>query len=277
MNILQRRLDFAKHKEAPKPIQSNSVILPQAIYLYGVDYMSTLDIKSYFERFATNKDALEVSWINDSSCKVVFESEAQAKKAYVDSSLTTLEAGKHSVQVGQAVVDGKSGDIDPRNFDALLGWKEALSFQLRTTGHWQKLWIRAATDLDVKSEETRGADSRYYQLQQKKKEKWMKANNLYNPNWKKDRADKVAGNQGFIKKAIQKQERLVGGFNKKARREDSDSSSEEEGEQIEPKEPTTAQDTVQKQENPEAGEVPKTTAGAGAEEEEMYEVDDDME
>lgn len=127
-------------------------------------------------------------------------------------------------------MDGKSGDVDPRNFDAHIGWKEALQYCSRTTGHFQKLWIRAATNLDVKSEETKGADSRYYQLQQKKKEKWLKANNLYNPGWKKDRQDKQAGNQGFIKKAIQKQERLVGGFNKRARREDSDSSSSEEEE-----------------------------------------------
>lgn len=97
LNILQRRLDFAKHKEAPKPILSDSVVIPEGILLYGVDYMSTLDIKTYFERFASNKDSLEVSWINDSSCKVIFESEANARKAYLDSSLTTLEAGKHSV------------------------------------------------------------------------------------------------------------------------------------------------------------------------------------
>ncbi len=41
-------------------------------------------------------------------------------------------------------------------------------------------------------------------MQKKKKEKWLKAQGLYNPNWKKDRADRDAGNQGFVKKAIQK-------------------------------------------------------------------------
>lgn len=100
LNILQRRFEFAKHKEAPKPILLEAEVLPNSILLYGVDYMSTFDIKSYFERFASTKDALEVKWINDSSCTVKFESEALAQKAYRDSSLTSLDAEKHAVQVG---------------------------------------------------------------------------------------------------------------------------------------------------------------------------------
>jgi Nuclear cap-binding protein subunit 3 len=102
--------------------------MPDQIYLYGVDYMSTFDIKTYFERFASDKEALVVGWINDSSCTVKFESADLAKKAYTDSSLSTLSGEKHSVQVGQAVVDGTKGEVDPRNFDPTLGWKEALGF-----------------------------------------------------------------------------------------------------------------------------------------------------
>jgi hypothetical protein len=88
---LKRRLEFAKHKEAPKPIEKDSQILLDSIYLYGVDYMSTFDIKSYFERFASDKEALVVNWLNDSSCLVKFESEEKAKQAYADSSLTSAK------------------------------------------------------------------------------------------------------------------------------------------------------------------------------------------
>ena len=76
---LQRKLDFARHKEAPKPIENDAVMNPDTLYLYGVDYMSTDDIKGYFDRFGENK---EVIWINDSSCRVKFESEEVALKAY---------------------------------------------------------------------------------------------------------------------------------------------------------------------------------------------------
>ncbi len=87
------------------------------------------------------------------------------------------------------MVDGSSGDVDDRNFDQNLGWKEALGFQLRNSGRWQKLWIRAGTDHDVKSESTKGSESRFYQLQQKKREKWLKMNGLYNPNKRKRREE----------------------------------------------------------------------------------------
>lgn len=74
MERLQRKLDFARHKEAPRPIEQGSTIMEDSIYFYGVDYMSTQDIKSYFERFASNIEALELTWLNDSSCKIKFES-----------------------------------------------------------------------------------------------------------------------------------------------------------------------------------------------------------
>jgi hypothetical protein len=86
---LKRKLEFARHKEPPKAIEQGSQILPDTIYLYGVDYMSTFDIKTYFERFASEKEALEVKWLNDSSCLVKFESEDFAKKAYSESALSS--------------------------------------------------------------------------------------------------------------------------------------------------------------------------------------------
>lgn len=126
--------------------------------------MSTRDIVAYFERYASNKEALVVAWINDSSCTVKFESEEQAKKAYKEQALSVSKEEEQSNQlhIGQAIVDGTSEEVDPRNFDQDLGWKEALGFQLTSSARWQKLWIRAATDRDVKDENTKGENSRFY-------------------------------------------------------------------------------------------------------------------
>jgi len=56
--------------------------------------------------------------------------------------------------------------VDGRNFDSKLGWREALGFEHETKG-WQHLWIRFATDLDTKKEETKGENSRYYKFAQR--------------------------------------------------------------------------------------------------------------
>jgi len=32
------------------------------------------------------------------------------------------------LHIGQVVVDGSTGEVDPRNFDPLLGWREALGY-----------------------------------------------------------------------------------------------------------------------------------------------------
>ena len=129
MERLQRKLDFARHKEPPRPIETESAIVTNKIYLYGVDYMSTMDIKQYFERFATSQDALTVAWLNDSSCTVQFESDEMSQKAYTDCALSAKPGDKPvMLHIGQAVVDGTSGEVDKRNFDPLIGWKEALGF-----------------------------------------------------------------------------------------------------------------------------------------------------
>lgn len=70
--------------------------------------MSTFDIKSYFERFATEKDALVVNWLNDSSCLVKFESEESAKKAYTDSALSTSLEHADKLHIGEGIVDASS-------------------------------------------------------------------------------------------------------------------------------------------------------------------------
>lgn len=129
------------------------------------------------------------------------------------------------------MVDPTAGEVDPRNFDVNFGWKEALGFQLRTGGgRWQKLWIRAATDKDVKDESVKGTESRYYQLQKARKERKLKYLGIYNPNHHKNPrdGDDQIGNSSFLKKVIKKVERpLPGAFNKRNRREDSESDGDE--------------------------------------------------
>lgn len=50
--------------------------------------MSTMDIITYFDRYASSQEALTVTWINDSSCTVKFEGEEQAKRALKEQALT---------------------------------------------------------------------------------------------------------------------------------------------------------------------------------------------
>ncbi len=128
MEKLTRKLEFARHKDAPKPIEKGSTVIPDAIYLYGVDYMNTFEIKTYFERYSTDKEAIEVKWINDSSCTVKLENEDFIKKAFSELPLTSTTQQGSTLHIGQVVVDASTGEVDDRNFDASLGWKEALGY-----------------------------------------------------------------------------------------------------------------------------------------------------
>lgn len=72
--------------EPPKPIESDSAFNEDTLYLYGVDYMSTDDINAHFNSFGEQR---AVTWINDSSCRVQFESGEVARRAYKNCALTT--------------------------------------------------------------------------------------------------------------------------------------------------------------------------------------------
>ena len=47
-----------------------------------------------------------------------------------------------------------------------MGWREALNFEHPIKG-WQHLWIRYATNLDIKKDDTKGENSRYYKFAQR--------------------------------------------------------------------------------------------------------------
>ena len=105
----------------------------------------------------------------------------------------------------------QSEGVDQRNFDKNFGWKEAFGFQLRNNGRWQKLWIRYATDQDVKAEDTKGENSRFYTIQKQKREQKMKQKGYF----KKNQTNfSGAGNSNFIRKAIGKQEKFRDNKNK---------------------------------------------------------------
>ena len=58
----------------------------------------------------------------------------------------------------------REGD-DPRNYDDQIGFWQADDYKHDKYG-WQTLWLRYATDLDKKGEDTKGQDSRFYKIQQ---------------------------------------------------------------------------------------------------------------
>lgn len=54
---MEKKLEWTEHKAPPLPIMQGSNILKDSLYLYGVDFMSTDDVKKYFNRFVTNSEA----------------------------------------------------------------------------------------------------------------------------------------------------------------------------------------------------------------------------
>ncbi|KAI8891452.1 hypothetical protein K501DRAFT_166325 [Backusella circina FSU 941] len=107
---------------------------PNAIFLRGVDEMSTSDIKKYCD----STDLLKVQWINDTSCNLIFDTKEQAE------------------QVTKALVTDPDVEV---NHKTLL---TAKSFE-NADGKIIELSLRLATDEDVKSKGSRER-SRYYLL-----------------------------------------------------------------------------------------------------------------
>ncbi|KAI8374916.1 hypothetical protein EDC96DRAFT_423835, partial [Choanephora cucurbitarum] len=106
---------------------------PNVLFLRGVDDLSTSDITSYVDSPLLQK----VQWINDASCNLVFESNAQA------------------VEVAQSLLKEPTDSLDHLT---LLPAKP-FTKEDRTID----LFVRIATDEDVKERGSR-EKSRYYQL-----------------------------------------------------------------------------------------------------------------
>ncbi|KXZ55537.1 hypothetical protein GPECTOR_2g1086 [Gonium pectorale] len=65
--------------ETRKEVGANVERRPEAVYLYGVDVMSTKEVLSYFSEYGP----VFVEWIDDSSCNVLFADGNSAKRAMV--------------------------------------------------------------------------------------------------------------------------------------------------------------------------------------------------
>lgn len=143
---LENRITRLHNVSKPEQIQESAKICEDTLYLYGTDYMSNSDIRDYFLRFPS----VQIKWINDSSCTLQFHSFEEAAEAYRVFSI-------------KPVKEDETLQLDKRNFDSRIGWREAINYHHSVKG-WQTLWIRFATDLDVKSEETKGQDSRFYRF-----------------------------------------------------------------------------------------------------------------
>ena len=116
--------------------------------------MSNDDIKNYFLHYPS----IRLTWINDSSVILCFASESQAADAFFKMRVKPLDS--------QTMREGD----DPRNFDQTVGFWQADDFKHDKFG-WQTLWMRYATDMDKKSETTKGADSRFYKILESQRRK----------------------------------------------------------------------------------------------------------
>lgn len=68
---LNKRITSLKAFEKPAEIQADAQIKEETLYLYGTDFMSTRDIKLYV---GTQFPEVQIKWINDSSCTLIFQS-----------------------------------------------------------------------------------------------------------------------------------------------------------------------------------------------------------
>jgi hypothetical protein len=125
-----------------------------SLYIYGVDYLSTKKIMEYFHYFTPSK----VIWLNDTSCNVVFPSDEYALNALNSCCLEKIE--------------------DDKNFENIK--RTALGYQ--ANDEVVPIFIRFTTEGDVKSENVKAKNSKYY--------KWKKFGGIKNkPIHRKKRFD----------------------------------------------------------------------------------------
>ena len=112
---------------------------PEAIHLYGVDYMNNKMIATYF-----GNARIRIEWLNDSSCNIVFTSE-QVMTEVVGKLVLKLEepVGGKMMEEGEEL------------------WRELVPYVVEGTE--RRLFCRQATNKDVKGENVSGKNSKYYQ------------------------------------------------------------------------------------------------------------------
>ncbi|KAI9496972.1 hypothetical protein BDB00DRAFT_785080 [Zychaea mexicana] len=114
-----------------------SIPRPEALFLHGLDEMSTKDIRAYCSNLSLEK----IEWINDTSCNLVFANKEAVEKAIEELLVSDIE--------------------DPVTHRIL---RKARAYTQESSGHvFDNLHIRIATDWDVKERGARDR-SRYYLL-----------------------------------------------------------------------------------------------------------------
>ncbi|KAI8464820.1 MAG: hypothetical protein J3K34DRAFT_525865 [Monoraphidium minutum] len=111
---------------------------PDAVYLYGVDVLSSSDVKGYFGDYGPRF----VEWINDSSCCVLFADAASAARAIVGTG--------HPLPPDQQAPDaGGQAGLDPTSVESLpYLWHKGRPFVKGGTPI--SLMYRMATEADKK-------------------------------------------------------------------------------------------------------------------------------
>jgi Nuclear cap-binding protein subunit 3 len=147
-------------------------VRPSVLHVFGVDEMSTTDIRSHFLEYGPSW----IEWINDSSCNVTFEDEFTASRVLTfmdlhaaaqtgDSSAATIASSglddAPADMMGEGEHAGLSAPVapvvDPNADPAIaaasqlpseLEWRPAVPFKMNN--NLLPLWMRAATDRDAR-------------------------------------------------------------------------------------------------------------------------------
>lgn len=142
--LLQKADLFEPRKDAPEDLPRRE----EAVYLYGVDVMSTKDCLQYFDDYGPTL----VEWINDSSCCVVFADAATTRRAIAGSGhpLTPEELNSAPDDMDQVMTDA---NLDPAAHIPYLWHKGRDFIQTDFKGNETKvpLLYRMATVLDEKN------------------------------------------------------------------------------------------------------------------------------
>jgi hypothetical protein len=69
-------IDYFRPKRDPNYLDESITPVPQELILYGVDFLGTKQIKKKF----TGLDLVNVVWLDDSNCKIIFTNANDAKK-----------------------------------------------------------------------------------------------------------------------------------------------------------------------------------------------------
>lgn len=119
---------WEQYKEPSGEMKKNS------LYIYGVDYLSTKKIMEYFHYFSPTK----VEWLNDTSCNVIFPSEDNCLNALNTCCIEKVQ--------------------DMENFENIK--RSAVGYS--TNDEVIPIFMRFSTEGDVKSEEVKAKNSKYY-------------------------------------------------------------------------------------------------------------------